>query len=231
MDNEREDGYESRWAPTRDVTGHDGGPLPADLCFFEAPPPEIGPVLTAYSTMSAGHAPLPGPVRYGAVILSAAAGIGAALWLVNAIGIESWFWRGAALAIVATNGVLLALYFVGNKRECSYVGRNGVARFRTGLSGQPKPDPVVLFRDVASLEAESVKHLAAGKIYSYTSYTFRWVLRSGSARTVEGAHTSERGDIRDLGPAHEYTFCRAAAAAWERYQADRAPRPKATRSR
>lgn len=221
MDNEREGGHE-RWAPTRDVTGHDGGPLPADLCFFEAPPPEIGPVLTAYSTMSARRAPL---LRYGAVILSAAAGFGVALWLVDVVGIERWLWRGAALFFATLLSVFVAFLFVGNKRECSYVGRDGVARFRTGLGGHLKPDLVFLFRDIARLEAESVKNLYSGR-YSFTTYTFRWLLHDGSARKVEGTHNSERGEVQDVGPAHVFTFCRAAAAAWERYQADRAPGPK-----
>jgi hypothetical protein len=224
MENMRKGGYESHWAPTRDVTGHDGGPLPADRCFFGAPPPEIGPVLTAHSTMSAGYVPLPRPVRYGAMILSAPVSFVAALLLVNAVGIEG-FWWGAVLLIVPLLGFFIVRHFVGNKQECSYVGRDGIARFRTGMSGQVKPDLVVLFRDVARLEPEFVKHLRSG-VYSYSSYTFRWVLRDGPARTIVGTHNSERGVVRDIGPAHEFTFCLAAAAAWERYQAHRAPGSK-----
>ena len=229
MDSEREGGYESRWAPTRDVTGHDGGPPPADRCFFEAPPPEIGAVLTAHSTMPAGYAPLPRPVRYAAVILSAPASFVAALLLVNAVGIGG-FWWGAALLLAPLLGFFVVLYFVGNKHECSYVGRDGVARFRTGMSGRVKSDLVVIFKDVVRLEPEFVKHLRSG-VYSYSSYTFRWVLRDGPTRAVVGTHNSERGEIRDIGPAHEFTFCLAAAAAWERYQTHRAPGPKAGNGR
>jgi hypothetical protein len=224
MDNKRKGGYESHWVPTRDVTGHDGGQLPADLCFFEAPPPEIGPVLMAHSTMSAGYVPLPKPVRYGAVILSAPASFVVALLLLDAAGIGG-FWWGAALLIAPLLGFFVAYLLVRNKQVCSYVGRDGVARFRTGISGQVKPDLVVLFKDVARLEPEFVKHLRSG-VYSYSSYTFRWVLREGPARTVVGTHNSEREDIRDIGPAHEFTFCLAAAAAWEGYQAHRAPAAK-----
>ncbi len=45
----------SVWTPPAGVTAHDGTPIPDDVDFFAEPPPEIGPVASAYSTLKVGR--------------------------------------------------------------------------------------------------------------------------------------------------------------------------------
>jgi hypothetical protein len=40
------------WTPAPDLTAHNRQELPANLIFFAAPPPEIGTIRSAYSTLN-----------------------------------------------------------------------------------------------------------------------------------------------------------------------------------
>src|SRR5207249_1855803 len=51
------------WKPAPEVTAHDGSAIKPEADFFVFPPSEIGPVTTAYSTLTQGKEPIPLPIR------------------------------------------------------------------------------------------------------------------------------------------------------------------------
>jgi hypothetical protein len=179
------------WAPTDTVTDHLGRELRSDRDFFMAPPPEIGEVITAFSSLTHDHKPNRA-TDFVACLVVAAAGFAGFMHLSNKLlpanEVVSYC-VGAAGAVLA--------FFLGravfNPRAiqlCSYVGSRGVARFlcRTNR-GRITEANVFLFQNAVELRTSTTEVYVNG-IYQETVYRFDWFDVDGNVCfQICGKHT------------------------------------------
>jgi hypothetical protein len=160
---------------------HPGLFLPPDRDFFVPPPADIGPVLSAHSTLKKGARPLgPGP-RIAVIVVIAA--VGAALLLLGYHYVEAprdWF---AQLAVGGLGGALGGLGGWAATRlqgQCTYVGRAGVARFVcAGRRDQIVKAEVFLFQNAVHLDSVATEHYSQAGVYKWTDYRLSWSDKQG----------------------------------------------------
>jgi hypothetical protein len=198
-----------------EVRNHNGDPLPDDLEFFAPAPPEIGPVLTASSTLRRGVRPRPAAFRAGLAMLVGGAALIVTALLVAAArprdAVPYVFWP-SVVGLLAVCIVLLATRF---RHHCGYVGRAGVARFScAGDTDRLTRAEVFLFRDAAELRTSQVRQYVNGA-YTGTDYAFTWTDVAGQKRYVfRGRYRSAEGTPKAKDPFH---FGRSAEMAWSGY--------------
>src|SRR5262245_19171110 len=109
-----------------DLPNHNGEALPSGIEFFALPPEELGPLLSAYSTLRTDKEPwsLAGRLAW----FFGCAAVGLVFTLIFAIT-KIWvgLWLSALVALVAA---LVSLWLTRFDHSCSFVGRDGVARYR-----------------------------------------------------------------------------------------------------
>ncbi len=203
----------SVWTPPAGVTAHDGAAIAEDVDFFAEPPPEIGPVASAYSTLKVGQGADRRWIR--AAIVLVLAGLGGYLgWSVPSkegpvVGLLFGGGFGAAI------GLLIA--FVGFKgHRCHFIGRDGIAVFKWRAAPiVPGPESMMLFRDALALRVELVDQYHNG-IYSGTRYAFLWERQPPMAAfKFHGEHRKKNGPYPTKEP---FLFGLAAEQAWNAYQ-------------
>src|SRR5262245_9159875 len=72
---------------------HAGDRISKRLNFFEEPPPEIGDILSAISTLPKGKHPWSPKVKLAALVWSLIIGTGLGVGLIFLAGVHSWVWR------------------------------------------------------------------------------------------------------------------------------------------
>ena len=205
-------------AASEPINNHGGEPLHPSADFFADAPPDIGPVVSAYSTLRHGVEPWSGAGRLGL-----AAGVGGAGLLLGFLIVLAadpfdsvWYivWSLAFAALFAG----IALLCTGFKHTCSYVGRDGVARFTcTGNRDVISVAEVFRFRDAAELRPSQTRHYYNGA-YTGTSYSHSWSDVGGRKRyVISGRHKNEKGNPPSTDP---YQFARAAEIQWTIYLLD-----------
>ncbi|MCI0464811.1 MAG: hypothetical protein L0Z62_48420 [Gemmataceae bacterium] len=194
------------------LTNHGGGPLERDADFFVPPPAEIGELLSAHTTMRQGDEPWSAGARASWALLGAGIGvfIGVLIDLIARIRNP-----GAMLILplaLGGIGVAIALWATGFKRRCSYIGREGVARFTcTGSRRNITRAELFLFRDATELRIAQTRHYTNG-VYQNTAYGFTWTDVSGLTRyVISGSHGSEQGNPPLT---HAYHYAASAEIAW-----------------
>jgi hypothetical protein len=189
--------------------------LPGDLEFFAPPPPEIGPVHSAFSTLRRGVRPRPAAFRAGLALLLAGAALLLTVLFVAAVrpreAAHYVFWPGVA-GLAAAGAAVFATHF---RHRCSYVGRDGITRFQcAGDTDCITLDEVFLFRDAAEVRTSQIRHYVNGA-YTGTDYVFTWTDVAGQKRYVfRGRYRSSEGNPKASDPFH---FGRAAEMAWTGY--------------
>lgn len=155
------------------IPGHNGEPRPKPADFFAPPPPELGQILSAESTLPAGKREIPLLLRLAIAGIIAAVVWGGAAW---AIG-TSPQWRELAPTLAVLIALVvggLVLYFIRFSHTCTYVGRNGAARFRLrGSRSRAAKEYTLLFNQAAELRASQVRQHYNG-VYVGTNYDYRW---------------------------------------------------------
>ena len=214
----REDEEPPRPPPTEEneedeIRNHGGASLSAKDEFFVDPPEEIGPVISAYTTLRKGAEPMSQGARLGTAIVAGMValiiGVVIALALKNAPALQILIplsLGGAALGI--------ALWATSFKHHCTYVGRDGVARFTCSGSREAVTGDVFCFKDAFELRTSQTRHYTNG-VYQGTQYSFNWTDVGGRSRfTIAGRHNSEQGT-----PAAKdrYHFAAASERAWTLY--------------
>jgi hypothetical protein len=190
---------------------HDGRPLPAEADFFFPPPECIGPILSAHTTMSARDRGFPPALRIFLAVAGGLAGIIVGGLIALSFGVQggrAFLWPAGLMAL----GIGLAAYFSGFSRACSYVGREGVARFTCSggreLVGRAE---VFCFDEAAELRTTLTS----------AAYTFEWSDGAGRIRyRIRGKVASASGDPP---PDDPYHYALAAERAWTRYLLERVP--------
>jgi hypothetical protein len=217
---------QATWLPPEEVKDHSGNALPSDREFFAPPPAEIGPVISAWSTMSAKAAASSGPVKLITVVLCAAAGGGAVYGLVAAGIIPSprgeEHFAGALTAVVVFLTAIIVAATIKWKHRCNYVGESGVAAFTTsawrGGRNVGKRE-ILLFSNVAALTTHQVRHYHNG-VYTGTNYNFTWFDPAGKrAFKLGGSYKEKKGKVKPDSPFH---LARSAEIAWSSHYLQRA---------
>jgi hypothetical protein len=199
------------WTPGPEVRNHDGGPVFPDRVFFAPPPPEIGEVLTASSTLRWNKKPMTMLSRFllaGFVGSLVVAGL-------NLAGAGT-IWQVPA-AIVTVLAMFALTRF---KHRLRYVGNDGLAV----LTARSRPEKITraelfLFANASELRAGETRQYAHG-VYSGTSYSFVWNDASGKkVFKLSGTYYSEKKPPK---PKDRFHFAESAERAWSNHLMDRA---------
>jgi hypothetical protein len=206
----------------RPLANHVGEPLSEDADFFAPPPEEIGPIVSAHTTLRRTHKPTSAGVRLISAGVCGLIGLGIGAAVVAVFNIRGDFWQvlwllGGGLA--ALGGVLWWTHF---KHTCTYVGQEGIARFVCSGSREKVSDRSVFrFRDATELRTSQTLRYVNG-VYQGTSYSFAWSDVGGRLRyDLKGTHRSEVGTPGATDP---FQFARAAEIAWTMYLLGQVPR-------
>jgi serine/threonine protein kinase len=201
--------------PTINVSDHLGGETPSSADFFALPPPEIGPLLSASTTLSHSDKPLRQESRLFVTISTTIASLMAfamCVFLANAQS-RGWilFWTVGAPIISG----MIAWAKTGFKHTCTYVGSLGLARYDCkGDRDRLLRSSELLFRDGANLHTSVTDHYQNGA-YQRTSFRFVWRTKSGErCFSIEGGHRSKN---KPPPATNLYNFGRAAELAWTRH--------------
>ena len=211
-----------------------GQPQPPDSTYFAPPPPEIGNLLAAQSTLKVGMKPKPLMVRL--LISFSISLLIAALWCILLATfkqkenvdprfhpIPAWINYAAAatvLFIVSFPVVLpLVLYFTRFTATCDYIGQLGVVRFTLSgnLSNRPKSQGL-LFSRAAELRNNITRQFVNG-IYAGTKYHYKWTDDAGKPVCLLSGSFMSSKDNPPVG--NQFHFGRAAELAWSQYLLNR----------
>ena len=209
LDIERDD---TRWAPPEGTARHSGDPIEPGADFFVEPPPEIGELVSAETTLSAKTRPWRTVSR---IVLAGLIGWGAALILdvilvhnnqVNAK--ENLVWEALLLLGFAP----LTWYFTRFSHTCSFVGKLGIARYRCkGNRDRLAAPEVFFFGDATELRTSQTRHYY-NHIYTGTAYTFTWTDGEGSKWfKLKGTYRGENSLPKAKDPFH---FALMSEGAW-----------------
>lgn len=192
------------WTPPAGVTAHDGTPLDADRDFFQPPPPEIGPVISAYSTLTVGKNPVPLFLRL-LLVGACAVGCYALIWWVNQPGHRSdaRFFVPIAAVVGFLIAVPIVLIVTGFKHTLSYVGKNGFSKHTLkGRRGKKTKDEMLLFADAAELRSGETRQYYNG-VYTGTYYDYTWTNREGKrVYRAKASYRSQKGTPKTKDPYH-----------------------------
>ena len=195
-----------------DLHDHNGSAVGASQQFFQAPPEEIGQILTAHSTLKAGQKPrLWLRVLLSSLLASPFLGLGFAIYLDGSGGynVVVGFFIAGMIAFIF--GWLLFRF----KRSCSYTGTKGVAFYTIKGSLHSKPKlSMFLFEKAVDLRVfNQLQHFHG--IY-VMEYIFSWYNEQGrKVFSLRGTHTSEKNTPRID---HSFWYALAAEKAWTQYK-------------
>ncbi len=204
------------------LLNHGGDPLPVNGDYFVEAPAEIGPLVSAHTTLRKGQRPWSLPARLVVFALATFGGLclGAGIDLV--FDLLPDFWSFVWPILCPAVAFLVALYLTSFTHTVTYVGADGVARYSCGgTRSNVKTNEVFLFRDATHLRTSTTHHYNKGA-YQYTSYAFTWTDVGGRKRyDITGQHNSRQGTPPS---AHAYHYGRAAELAWTMFLLEQANR-------
>ena len=215
-DEELEIGSEpTRWSPPEGVVRHAGGPVKAEWDFFAEPPPEIGELVSAETTMKAGAKPWRLASRIALAGLIAWGGYMAAQVVNFGNRPDDEFRIKVAIVIVALVGAIIAWYLTRFSHTCSFVGKLGLARFKCkGSRDKVRAPEVFLFQDAAELRTSQTRHYHNG-IYTGTNYAFTWTNNEGKkAFKLSSTYRGENKPPKETDPFHYATMAEGAWSAF-----------------
>jgi hypothetical protein len=196
----------SSWQPSPDVKSHSGSPPNADADFFMPPPPTIGALISADTTLkiSTGN-PMPEFLRWAIIII--ASGLS---FIVILFGFHNAFF---ALVGAGFNG-WLAWFCTRFYHTCSYVGSKGLIKYELiqSRSAMPKEN-LLLFADAHSLYTRTTRNYKNG-VYTGTSYTYTWKKNSGNQHVITGSYYSEKSAPQD---GDNWHFANVAESVWSNH--------------
>ena len=199
------------WTPPPEVTNHNGEPIPPGLSFFAAPPEEIGPIITAFSTRKAGQRPMAKVSRL-LLTIAVGSGVGIGLSLFKVDGV----WQVLAGLIAAG----LCWLMTGFKKLATYVGEHGVARLTVkNRLDRVSRSEVLRFEDADALRTSQTRQYVNG-IYNGTTYKFVWTDAADKHEfRLAGTYKGEKKPPKPKDPFH---FAQSAETAWSVHRFDRA---------
>ncbi len=199
----------AQWQPTTGVTDHQGKPLLPEQDFFAPPPPEIGEVVSAWTSLVRGKSSWGAYVVTGAALAGLLAGAG--LVEKGLVSGSRYLWPIFSAAAAA----LPAWWFARFSHRVSYVGTQGVAVLRcSGSREAVKTETLFVFRDAKALKMnELIQDMLLG---FDATYNFIWTDAEGREK-FKIRHMSEDW-LRSGPPARsDYNLARSAELSWSRY--------------
>jgi hypothetical protein len=199
------------------VPDHSGFKRSPNCELFAPPPPEIGQVLSAGSTLRRNQAALPFRKRVALTLVAGFALFFALAWYYRTGTPDQ---RNGALVLGFVLGAGFALLLWISTRfshECNYVGREGIAQIFLDEARENTPVIKSLrFADVAELQTDVVRHQGKNG-YTGTSYSYVWTNAAGRpVYALKGTYRAGKGKMPARG--NSFHFAVAAQAAWnDRY--------------
>lgn len=191
--------------------------------FFAPPPPEIGPVLTQWSTLGRDTQFMNPVLRQGMIF--GAMALVAGLCLTVGVQINNVVF---GLLVGIPLGLFAGLIVWGLSRQigqCTYVGELGAAQiWCRGSRDRIILTEVLLFASATDLRVKETRQYVQVRqgfihhnIYRNTSYTYRWLNPSGGLLSLTGTYVSEQGTphASDL-----VYFARRVELVWTAYLAE-----------
>ena len=196
--------FDSVWSPPEDVLHHTGSPIKENVVFFAAPPPEIGKVRSADSTLT--HPP---KSSLGKITLLVS-GIG--LFTAIVMGVRLWSCWPFPIVLVITLAVLAWIASAISYR-CSFVGERGlaIAAIKQLRRSAPKEDNL-LFEDAIALYASQTSTYVNGR-YTGTNHKYRWTRQGQPDFVIEGGHDKKGA----LASGHPLYAAQASESAWTQH--------------
>ena len=207
------------WLPPPGVTGHAGEPIPPESNFFVPPPPEIGAVKSAHTSLKAGVKPKSQATRLKLVALWL--GVGLVIGFLGRVllgGLRrpedllslSWVPVGAIFGVIFGFASWLMTRF---KHNCSFVGTEGSVEI--ACKGTPENITTVkpfFFKGVVAVST-SVIHVHKSKRYVHTAFCYSWYPADSERASYEisGRHYAEAGNPP---PGHPFNLARALENTW-----------------
>ncbi|NJK30058.1 MAG: hypothetical protein HC940_07845 [Acaryochloris sp. SU_5_25] len=194
------------WIPAGNVTRHTDSLIAPDMDFFADPPPEIGTIISADSSLNSSSESKRIQSRIRSCLWE---GIyGAAIGGLVALAVELPL-LGSLIGVAIA--VILVLLSTRYAYHCSYVGERGIALsyLKGHRSAQPQTR-IFCFQDGKNLYTQQTRSYYNG-IYTGTTFNYRWTRLSTPDFKLEGAHRSEKGNPP---PENLWHFADAAEGAW-----------------
>ena len=202
------------------VEMHGGGVNEDSFDFFFGPPPEIGGLLSAQTSLTKGET----PTTFGRRLMMTLGGVGVGLAIGTAINwifsVEEPFWFWAWPCGLGGLGLLVGWLGSGFEHACTYVGVEGLASYRC----KKRRDHIVnwsvmKFADARELRTSETRHYTNG-VYTRTAYRYGWTNADG--RMVWSTSGDYQGEKKLPASTDAYHFCLAAENSWSAYLMERA---------
>ncbi|WP_295614190.1 hypothetical protein [Chamaesiphon sp. GL140_3_metabinner_50] len=196
----------SSWQPHSEIKSHSGSPLTVDADFFMPPPPTIGELISADTTLKTSTSNS----------MSTAARCTITLLVAVAVFILILLLFHEAIAALITSGILSFLTWNSTQfnHTCSYVGTKGLISHKllASRSAMPK-ESLLLFTDAHSLYAKTIRNYTNG-FYTSTTYTYTWKKNSGNEYVITGGYQSEKNPPKD---GDNWHFANTSESVWSSY--------------
>jgi hypothetical protein len=201
--------------PDEELRNHGGGDIPANADFFVDPPTEIGQLLSANATLAKEKEPWSLTGRLVLALCGAGIGVLIGLLIIFLARPQSLFWLFIWPFGLGVLGGAIGFVCTTFSHSCTYVGREGVARYTCrGDRDRIVVSEVFLFRDAVELRIGQVRHYTNG-VYQNTTYTYTWTDVAKQKRfVIQGSHRYEKGNPPAKDPYH---FALASELAWTVY--------------
>ena len=213
------DRQEFRWFPPEGVTTHSRNPIEPTTDFFVVPPPEIGELVSADSSLKTTSRPwktasrivLTGLIGWGGYMLADALSK-------NAFPINQL--QTYTIVLCFTIVLMPISWFLTRfSGICSYVGKDGIARMKcAGARDRMRPQEILLFVNVAELRNSETRMYQKG-VYTGTAYQFKWTDTQGNK--VFKLSGTYRGEKKPPKPKDPFHFAQKADEIWTAYLYDR----------
>jgi hypothetical protein len=208
-------------ADVEKLPDHSGQRRPFPKDFFAPPPPQIGNVISADSTLRTDKRPKSFIVRLLIGVIVTAAIVGGFMWATSMIDK-----RSDREAVMTLGYILAALAFAVHmwvsryKQTCTYVGDAGVVRYtlKGSRSNTPHVD-LLVFNDAAEVHASQTRQFVNG-VYTGTSYNYNWTDAAG--RRMLRLKGTYRGNNKPPKQGDPFHFASAAENAWSEHFLQRA---------
>lgn len=200
------------WIPATGVTGHDGQNLPIDNDYFVAPPGEIGPVVSAFTSLRKGVVSRGSSWCLFVALAWGTAGFGLGWLLMSLLFPKDPSAPPCGGAFLACLGALFGWAQARFWHACTYVGKCGVARFEcAGQRSRLVRREIFLFQEASNLRTAVTRHYRNG-MYQKTTFHFDW-------RDSEGAMRYQMTGM--FGHPHRLEdWAHAAEVAWHSHMAE-----------
>ncbi len=202
--------YQSNWIPNANIVRHSGSPIPQEMVFLAAPPPEIGKIISAESTLGAVKKKESPFSQFSNAINGAIFGgfLGA---LVSA------FIPKLAVIIIIIGAIIgIIVYIEKVPNRFSYVGEQGIALYTITNHSSPSSEmkiDILCFQQVKNLYTSQTRRYY-NHSYTSTSYRYEFEKTVGNSYIINGSHHSENQLPPDDNHWH---FASAAESAWTVY--------------